>query len=104
MISIFKKILVLLTLRERKRFYVLFGVMLISGCIEVVGIVSIMPFLSLVTNPNLIQNNRIFNFFYTNLNFQNTNRYQIFIGIIVLIILIISNLLVFLTQYSLARF
>jgi len=99
-----KKILKLLTERERKRLFMLFGVMMISAIVEVAGIASIMPFLALITNPDMIQDNKILNYFYTVLNFKSTNSYLIFIGAIVLVILIVSNLLVFVTQWGLARF
>jgi len=99
-----KKISELLTVRERKRLYLLFVVMVVSAVIEVVGIASIMPFLALITNPSLVEDNAILNWIYTNLNFESTNRFLIFTGVMVLIILIASNLLVFLTNWGLARF
>lgn len=99
-----RKVLKLLTERERKRLYLLFVVMVISAIIEVAGIASIMPFLSLITNPSLVEDNAILNWMYTSLNFQNTNRFLIFTGVVVLFILITSNLLVFLTNWGLARF
>ncbi len=99
-----KKVLKLLTSRERKRLSLLLGVIIVSSIIEVAGIASILPFLSLIANPDLIQDNRYLNFLYTSLNFQSTNRYLIFIGVLVLVILIISNLLIFLTRWGEARF
>ena len=104
MVSIFKKILKLLDERERKRFYMLFGVMSISALIEVAGIVSILPFLSLITNPTLINDNRFLNWLYTTLNFQSPNIFLIFIGVMVLLVLIISNILVILTMWGVSRF
>jgi ATP-binding cassette, subfamily B, bacterial PglK len=99
-----KRILYLLNVRERKRLYLLFVVMVISAVIEVVGIASIMPFLSLITDPSLVEDNAILKWIYTNLNFQSTNRFLIFTGVMVLVILVVSNLLVFLTNWGLARF
>jgi len=99
-----KKIFKILAPIERKRLYIIFGVMFFSAIIEVAGIASILPFLSLITNPDLIQDNRFLKYFYENMNFQNVDRYLIFIGVVVLIILIVSNALVFLTQWGLARF
>jgi ABC-type multidrug transport system fused ATPase/permease subunit len=99
-----KKVLKLLTKRERKRLYLLFVVMVVSAVIEVAGIASIMPFLSLITSPDLIQDNAILNRIYTDLSFESTNRFLIFTGVMVLIILVVSNLLVFLTNWGLARF
>jgi ATP-binding cassette, subfamily B, bacterial PglK len=99
-----KKVLNLLTAKERSRLYLLFVVMIFSAVIEVVGIASIMPFLALITEPELIQENVILNRLYTVLNFESTNRFLVFTGIAVLIILIVSNLLIFLTHWGLARF
>ena len=99
-----KIILGLFTSGERKRLFILLGLMVVSAIIEVAGIVSILPFLSLITNPDVIKDNEILNWFYTTLSFQSANRFLIFTGIIVLVILIVSNTLVFLTQWGLARF
>jgi len=102
--NIIKKLLKLLTTRERKRLYLLFGAMIVSGIIGVLGIVSIMPFLSLLTNTSLINDNRFVNWFYVNLNFQSHNRFLIFVGAMVLLFLIISNVLIILTNWGLYRF
>jgi len=104
MVSILKKILKLLDRRERKRLYMLFGAMAISALIEVVGIVSILPFLSLITNPELINDNRYLNWLYMSLNFQSTNRFLVFIGVMMLLVLIISNIVIVLTMWGQARF
>jgi ATP-binding cassette, subfamily B, bacterial PglK len=56
-----KKLLKLFTSKERKKLYLLFGIMVISSIIEVAGIASIMPFLTVLTNPDVIQDNRILN-------------------------------------------
>ena len=104
MIRVIKKVLKLLTRRERRRLYLLFVAMTISGLIEVVGIVSIMPFLSLITNPDLVQDNQILNWLFTTLNFQSINRFFILVGGIVLAILIVSNLLIIFTRWGLSRF
>ena len=99
-----KKIFKLLTKQERKRLYTLFGAMLISAIIEVAGIASILPFLSLITNPGLIQSNNILKWLYTSLNFHSNNRFLILVGAIVLVILIVSNILALLMRWALTRF
>jgi len=104
MTSIFKKVLRLLDERERKRLYLLFGAMTISALIEVAGIVSILPFLALITNPTVINDNRFLNWLYTILKFQSSNRFLIFIGVMALIILIVSNIVIILTTWGSARF
>ena len=104
MVKFIQKILKLLNKRERKRLYILFSAMVISALIEVAGIASILPFLSLITNPTLIDDNRILNWLYTTLSFQSSNRFLIFIGVVVLLVLIASNILILLTMWGVARF
>jgi len=99
-----KKILSLLTSGERKQLYLLLSVMVITAIIEVAGIASIMPFLSLVTNPEIIMDNKYLKLAYQSLNFTSTNRFLIFVGLVVLIILIISNVFAFLSQRGLFKF
>jgi ATP-binding cassette, subfamily B, bacterial PglK len=99
-----KKLLKLLTPGERKRLYLLLFVMIISAVVEVAGIASILPFLALIASPETIETNSILNWFYVTFDFTSTNRFLIFIGGAVLGILILSNVLVFLTQWGLAKF
>ncbi len=102
--NIIKKILKLLTRRERKRLYLLFVAMTISALIEVAGIASIIPFLSLITDPTIIERNSILNWLYTVLGFQNYDNFLIFSGIVVLLFLIISNLVILFTMWGTTRF
>jgi ATP-binding cassette, subfamily B, bacterial PglK len=99
-----KKLLKLFTQKERKKVYLLLGMMVVSSIIEVAGVASIMPFLSILTNPEIIHDNKILNWLYQMLGFQSNNRFLVFTGIVVLVILVISNLLVFLNNWGLQRF
>jgi len=98
------KIFKLLDARERKRLYMLLIAMVVTALIEVVGIATIIPFLSLITNPNLINTNQIINWFYVTLNFQSNNRFFIFVGFTVLLFLIISSITMLMTMWGITRF
>jgi len=104
MLKIIKKILKLLTPKERWQLYVLFGAMVFSAFIEVIGIASIMPFLFLFTNPRLIHENWILSQLYSVFNFQSVNSFLIFFGIVVFIVLAVGNLLISLTFWGVLRF
>jgi len=99
-----KRCLSLLTGGERKRLYLLMFVMVITAVIEVAGIASIMPFLSLISNPRIVQDNKYLNWVYETLNFESVNSFLIFAGIAVFLFLIFSNILLFLSQWGLFRF
>ncbi len=104
MIKIIKKMYLILTSAERRKMYIIFCLMVVSALIEVAGVASIMPFLSVVTNPQTIHTNRLLSFLYSTFNFQSTNSFLIFIGVLVLIILVAGNSLKSLKLWGMYRF
>ena len=102
-----KKFLYLLSLQERKRVYLLMGMVLFMALFEMLGIVSIMPFIAVATNPELIENNYVLKtMFETASEFGvETNQQFLFIlGIIVFLLLVISLAFKTLTVYVQVRF
>ena len=55
--QIFKKILCLLNLRERRLAGVLLVLIIIMALLEMIGVASIMPFIAVLTNPSLVETN-----------------------------------------------
>ena len=60
---IHKKLLYLLTSHEKKKAILLLFMILIMAFLEMIGVASIMPFMAVLTNPDLIQTNPINNLF-----------------------------------------
>lgn len=87
-----RKILFILTYEERKRFSWLILVVLGMGILEVVGVASILPFMKLVSDPEIIMRDERILTFVNNLGFYKTPPIIITAGISVIVILIISNL------------
>ena len=52
--QILKKILFLLSPKERKRAVLLLVMILLMAVIDVIGVASILPFMSVLVNPSLI--------------------------------------------------
>ena len=63
----FKKLLFLLTPHERKRAGLLLIMLLIMSLLDMTGVASILPFMAVLTNPNLIETNSILNYILTRL-------------------------------------
>ena len=57
----FKKLLFLLSHYERKRALLLLIMILLMALIDALGVASIMPFIAVLTNPDLIETNEILN-------------------------------------------
>ncbi|MBI1451850.1 ATP-binding cassette domain-containing protein [Acinetobacter chengduensis] len=98
------KIWKILTPLDKKKLGVVSILVIFMTIIESIGVVSIMPFLAVLANPESIQQNfllkKIYNFFQA----QNSNQFIIYLGVISLVIVILSALLKILTQYALNRF
>ena len=96
---------------ERRKIHHLFALMLLAGMLEVVGLVSIAPFLAIVTDPEMIFKHSYIHYVYSKLQFSRITYFIAFLGFSFLIIMILtSNLNVFLhwkinkfIQYSTAR-
>ena len=57
--QILKKILFLLSAEERKSAVFLSFMILLMAVIDVIGVASILPFMTVLVNPNLIETNLI---------------------------------------------
>ncbi len=104
MINTFRKLLQLLTPRERRRLSLVFLGVTGAALLEVAGVASVMPFLSVIGNPEMVHENAILNWLYTNLGFTSVNRFLLFLGFIVLIVLVTSNVFRALVHWALFRY
>jgi ABC-type multidrug transport system fused ATPase/permease subunit len=89
----FKSLLFLLTPKERKRALLLLIMLLFMALLDMLGVASILPFITVLANPSLIETNAILNkiFLFSNtLGIKNNNDFFFALGIIVFAILVIS--------------
>jgi ABC-type multidrug transport system fused ATPase/permease subunit len=93
-------------LTRADRIYLLFLSFLIvfSGLMEIVGIASVMPFMGAVLNPNFVIHNSFVKGIYHSLHFSNANHFLAFLGVIVLVVLFVSNLASAVTVWSILQF
>ena len=102
-----KKLKNLLSLKEQKRAVVLMGMVLIMGLVDTIGIASIMPFMTVLTNPDMIETNFILNYLFNIAGIFGVKTYLEFsfaLGILFLIILINSLCLRAITLYFQIKF
>jgi ABC-type multidrug transport system fused ATPase/permease subunit len=86
------KLFALLTPRERLQVYLLCAGSVVAAVFDVLGVVSIVPFIAVVANPDIIETNHWLNLAHTNLGFESLNLFLIFLGTGVLGLLIANNL------------
>ena len=103
----FKKLILILSPYERKRAWYLLFMIILMALIDMLGVASIMPFIALLTNPEIIETNTLLKFVYlkgTLFGVKNEKQFLILVGFSVFLILITSILFKVLTTYFQSRF
>ena len=105
--QILKKLLFLLTLQERKNVIFLMVMVLVLAMLEMIGVVSILPFMAVLMSPDLIDTNVLLNTAFKTSNLlgvETKKNFLFLLGIVVFLILIITLTFKFLTYYVQLRF
>ena len=102
-----KKILYLLTAKERKKAVLLFIMILLMALLDLMGVASILPFMTVLTNPQIVETNALYNTAFQTAGMFGIKTNQEFIfalGFLVFVLLIISLAFKTLTIYVQLRF
>jgi ABC-type multidrug transport system fused ATPase/permease subunit len=105
--KIFKKFLFLLSSQERKKLYLLLFMIVIMSLLDMISVASIMPFMSVLINPEIIETNIILNILYKFLGVVGvvTEKQFLFtLGVLVFLLLIVSIIFKAFTNYVQLRF
>ena len=101
------KILSILSLNEKKKITLLFILILCSAFIDMLGVASVMPFVALLTNPNMIFTNPALKYIYNisnNFGIISIEQFIFAFGISVFFLLLLSIAIRALTHYAQIRF
>ena len=107
MIKNFKKILYLLSPTERRNAIFLLMLILLMALIDAIGVASILPFMAVLTNPELIETNIILNKlfgFSKQYGVENNQEFLFVLGIIVFVTIVISLTFKLITTYVQMKF
>ncbi|MCL4779097.1 MAG: ABC transporter ATP-binding protein/permease [Gammaproteobacteria bacterium] len=91
--QVLRQLLDLLTADERRQGLLLLMSMVLVAAVETAGIASIMPFMAVVSSPELIETNRWLKALYDGLAFESQTAFLRFLGIVVVAFLFFSTLL-----------
>ncbi|MFH7766812.1 ABC transporter ATP-binding protein [Acinetobacter sp. BSP-28] len=94
----------ILTPLDRRKLGIVSILVVFMTVIESIGVVSIMPFLAVLADPESVQQNTLLKKIYILLDAKSTNQFIVYLGGISLIIVIFSAILKIITQFSLNRF
>jgi len=99
-----KRLLDLLEPRDRRRAFLLLGMMLVMGILETMGVASIMPFVAVLANPNLVENNRYIKPIYEWFGFDTTGSFILLLGFVVLGLAVGTTVFRAITTWSILHF
>jgi ABC-type multidrug transport system fused ATPase/permease subunit len=105
--QIIKKLFFFFTPKERKQAIFLLLITLVMALMDMLGIASIMPFIAVLANPELVETNYILKTaFQTSAIFgvKTINNFLFFLGILVFFMLVVSLIFKALTNYFQANF
>ena len=104
MLRTIRKLIFFLTPNDQKKALVLSIMVIIMAILDLVGVASILPFISTLTNPQIIKTNEYLAYLYNILNFNDAQSFLFFLGILVFLSLLFSLAFKSLTTYYQLRF
>lgn len=99
-----KRLLDLLETRERRQLYLLLGSITVMGLIDVLGISSVLPFMAVLAEPDMIQSTRPLRTVYEYFGFASPNRFLFFLGVVALLTISLTNLIAVAVSRAICRF
>ena len=100
----YKKLWSLLSKAERKETLVLLVMILVMSLLDVAGVASILPFITILGSPELVETNPLLSWTYNYFGFTARTEFFFFLGGLVFVTLIISLAWKTATQYKLLSF
>lgn len=104
MVKLFKKFLDLLSSSEKKKLCILMFMILAMGFIDMIGVASIMPFIAVLSNPEVIKTNILLVSLHKYLGSPNEDTFLFILGSLFLFILIFSLLFKSITTFLQIKF
>ena len=94
----------ILTPLDKRKIGVVSLLVILMAIVESIGVISIMPFLAVLADFEVVNQNKFLNKLYVSLDLNNINEFVVYLGVISLFIVIFSAVLKIITQYALNRF
>lgn len=104
MYKLIKNLFNLLSINQRKRFYILQFLVIVMSVFEILGVASIIPFMALVGDIGQLEQNTLFAKIYIESGVASESQFVFFIGLCVLGLLFISMIISIFTTWGLSMF
>ncbi|MCG5510342.1 ABC transporter ATP-binding protein [Ectothiorhodospira lacustris] len=98
------KLNALLEPRDRFKVLALALLMIITAFMQMAGVASVMPFLTVLSDPSVVERNAWLNFVYMAIGFESVDGFLYFLGIMAFVIFMSGTALQALTNWAITRF
>ena len=98
------KVLDLLSPPEKRRGALVLAMFLTVAALEIVGVASVMPFLAVLGNPGIVEENLVLAVIYDRLGFETTEAFLIFLGVAVFFLVLLAAVVRVITTYAMNRY
>src|SRR5690606_31350778 len=99
-----KKIWAILTRYERRRALVMMVLVILMALAETVGVVSVMPFLSVLARPDIVQENAVLAWVYNRFDFDSNQQFITVLALVSIALVVGSSAFKTITLHLLNRF
>ena len=103
-LAVYRKLYSLLEARERRRGFLVLVILVVVAFFETMGVASIMPFMAVLANPEVLETNAYLARAYEILGFTSTQAFMVFLGFFFLTLLLLSLALRALGTWAQLRF
>ena len=103
MLSTYRKALSLLSRKEKRRGGLVLGMVIVMAVLETAGVASVMPFLSVLGNPEVVQTNPVLNTVFDGLGFTSVDAFILALGVAAFGLILFSAFFRSLTHYAMNR-
>lgn len=104
MVDVYAKLWALLDRRERRRCGLLLAMIIVTGFVNMAGVASVLPFLAVVADPDIISRDPRLAALYDLLAFEDTQRFLVVLAMGTFLALVVSQAVKAATTYALIRF
>lgn len=102
--KLIKRVIAILTVRQRKMLIILLGMMLIGAGLETVGTSLLIPFITVAMQPESVLENEYLRYFYDLFGLESANGFLIMLSIVLSIVFVVKNVYLYFMYYVQYRF
>lgn len=104
MLAMLRKTVSLIDRRDIRKVVILVILMIVTAFMQTAGIGMVMPFLNVLSDPEMAHTNTTLNLVFESLGFESTSSFLFFLGVVSFVVFVSGTALQALTQWTIMRF